>query len=48
MTVDDLKSILDRHDYTDVILTGVNLNPEVCRLADEIIELKNINSEDQG
>lgn len=43
ITVDDLKSLLDaRVDETDVILTGILLNDEICMLADEVSRIKSV------
>lgn len=43
ITVDDLKSLLDaRDDETDVILTGILLNDEICMLADEVSRIKSV------
>ena len=40
ITVDELKSLLEaRTDETDVIMTGISLNDEVCMLADEVSKI---------
>ena len=41
ITVDELKSLLEaRTDETDVIMTGISLNDEVCMLADEVTKVE--------
>lgn len=43
ITADDLKSLLDaRDDETDVILTGILLNDEICMLADEVSRIESV------
>lgn len=43
ITVDDLKSLLDaRDDETDIILTGISLNDEICLLADEVSRIERV------
>ncbi len=43
ITVEDLKNLLStRDDETDVILTGIFLNDEIGRLADEISKIETI------
>lgn len=43
ITVDDLKSLLDaRDDETDIILTGISLNDEICLLADEVSRIESV------
>lgn len=40
ITVEDLKNLLQQRGSTDVILTGISLNDEVCRLADEVSKIE--------
>ena len=43
ITVDELKSLLEaRTDETDVIITGISLNDEVCMLADEVSKIETL------
>lgn len=43
ITVDDLKNVLGaRDEETDVILTGISLNDEICMLADEVSRIETI------
>lgn len=43
ITVDELKSLLEaRTDETDVIMTGISLNDEVCMLADEVSKIETL------
>ena len=40
ITVEDLRNVLDcRDEETDVILTGITINEEVCALADKVTEI---------
>lgn len=44
ITVDDLKNVLEcKSEDTDVILTGVALDDEVCVLADEVSKIETVN-----
>ena len=46
ITVDDLKNVLGaRDEETDVILTGISLNDEICMLADEVSRIETIRCE---
>ncbi|MBD5548205.1 MAG: cob(I)yrinic acid a,c-diamide adenosyltransferase [Lachnospiraceae bacterium] len=46
ITVDDLKNVLGaRDEETDVILTGITLNDEICMLADEVSRIETIKYE---
>lgn len=46
ITVDDLKNLLGaRDEETDVILTGISLNDEICMLADEVSKIETIKYE---
>ena len=43
ITVEELKSLLSaRDEETDVILTGISLNDEICMLADEVSKIETI------
>ena len=47
ITVEELKSLLEAKDEeTDVILTGISLNDEICRLADEVSRIETMKMED--
>ena len=46
ITADDLKNVLGaRDEETDVILTGISLNDEICMLADEVSRIETIKYE---
>lgn len=43
ITVDDLKGLLAaRDEETDVILTGISVNDEICMLADEVSRIETV------
>lgn len=43
ITVDDLKGLLGaRDEETDVILTGISVNDEICMLADEVSRIETV------
>ena len=42
ISVEDLKALLDQRGETDVILTGISLNDEVCILADEVSKIETL------
>lgn len=43
ITVDELKNVLEcRSENTDVILTGITLNDELCILADEVSKIETV------
>lgn len=43
ITVEELANLLDaRDEETDVILTGISLNDEVCMLADEVSKIETL------
>ncbi len=42
LQAEDLKSLLECRDATDVILTGINLSDEVCILADEVSKIETV------
>ena len=43
ITVDDLKNLLEgRDEDTDIIMTGITLNDEICMLADEVSRIETL------
>ena len=43
ISVDDLKGLLDSKDEeTDIIMTGISLNDEICMLADEVSRIETL------
>lgn len=42
ISVDDLKTILECREETDIILTGISLNDEICVLADEVSRIETV------
>ena len=42
ITVDDLKEIVEYKSDTDIIMTGSEMNVEVCKFADKISEIGNM------
>lgn len=41
ITVDDLKNLLEaRDEETDIIMTGISMNAELCKLADEVSKIE--------
>lgn len=44
ITVEDLKNLLDARadEETDIIMTGITLNDEVCMLADEVTKMETV------
>ena len=42
ITEDDLKALLECRGDTDVILTGITLNEEICVLADEVSQIETV------
>ena len=43
ITVEDLKNLLDaRDEETDIIMTGISLNDEICMLADEVSKIETL------
>ena len=43
ITVEDLKNLLDaRDEETDIIMTGISLNEEICMLADEVSKIETL------
>ena len=42
ISVEDLKNLLECRDETNVILTGISLNDEICVLADEVSKIETL------
>ncbi len=42
ISAEDLKALLESHGETDVILTGIHLNDEICFLADEVSRIETV------
>lgn len=42
ISVEDIKALLEQQGETDVILTGITLNDEVCMLADEVSKIETL------
>ncbi|MCM1127327.1 MAG: cob(I)yrinic acid a,c-diamide adenosyltransferase [Lachnospiraceae bacterium] len=43
ISVEDLKALLDaRDEETDIIMTGISLNDEICMLADEVSRIETL------
>ena len=42
ITVDDLKALLEHQAGTDIIMTGISLNDEICVLADEVSKIETV------
>lgn len=42
INVDDMKHLLEQRGETDIILTGISLNDEVCMLADEVSKIETL------
>ena len=43
ISVEDLKTLLDaRDEETDIIMTGISLNDEICMLADEVSRIETL------
>ncbi|MDO4464176.1 MAG: cob(I)yrinic acid a,c-diamide adenosyltransferase [Bacillota bacterium] len=43
ITVEDLKNLLEaRDDETDIIMTGISMNDEICMLADEVSRIETL------
>lgn len=48
ITVEDLKSMLDARDgETDIIMTGIALNDEICKLADEVSRIETLKFQEE-
>lgn len=42
ITVEDLKNLLELRGETNVIMTGISLNDDVCILADKVFRIENV------
>ncbi len=42
ITVEDLKKLLSQRGETDIILTGITLNDDVCMLADQVSKIETL------
>ncbi len=42
ITVEEFKGLLEFRDETDIILTGITLNDEICMLADEVSKIETV------
>ena len=42
ISVEDVENLLNQRGETDVILTGISLNDEICSLADEVSKIKTL------
>ena len=42
ITVEELKSFLEARGETDIILTGITLNDEICVLADQVSKIETV------
>lgn len=42
ITVEDLKKLLSQRGETDIILTGISLNDDVCMLADQVSKIETL------
>lgn len=42
LQADEVKSLLDCRDTTDVILTGISLSDEICFMADEVSKIETV------
>ena len=42
ISVEDLRNLLEGHEETDIILTGITLNDEICVLADEVSKIETL------
>ena len=42
ITVEEFKELLEARDETDIILTGITLNDEICVLADEVSKIETV------
>jgi len=42
ISVEDLRNLLEGHEDTDIILTGISLNDEICVLADEVSKIETL------
>ncbi len=42
ITVDDLKALIECHGETNVIMTGISMNDEICMMADEVSKIETV------
>lgn len=42
ITVEELKNLLESREETDIILTGIALNDEICVLADQVSQIETL------
>ncbi|MDE5590451.1 MAG: cob(I)yrinic acid a,c-diamide adenosyltransferase [Acetatifactor sp.] len=42
VSVEDMKTLLECHGDTDIILTGIKLSDEICVLADEVSKIETV------
>ena len=42
ISVEDVENLLNQRGETDVILTGISLNDEICSLADEVSKIETL------
>ncbi len=42
ISVEDLRTLVESHEDTDIILTGITLNDEICVLADEVSKIETL------
>lgn len=42
ITAEDLRAVLECHDETNVIMTGANMQDEICILADEVSKIETV------
>ncbi len=42
ITVEELKNLLESREETNIILTGIVLNDEICALADQVSQIKTL------
>ncbi len=42
ITVEELKALLENHGDTDVILTGITMDDEICVIADEVSKIETV------
>lgn len=42
ISVEDLRNLLEGQEDTDIILTGISLNDEICVLADEVSKIETL------
>lgn len=42
LSVEDVKALIECREETDVILTGIKLNEDICALADEVSKIETV------